>query len=469
MQPDERPTSLAAFLRHNALAQDEVIAGPSCTMRLRDLLKREYIEGGNGRLAGRTVLVRVSRQTAAAAALIALDGVARRIVVCPPDVAAQHVPHVLRTAEVDCCVSENGGGGSDCAALPCFRLSVSGFDGNRSSTASPETRTEWVLLTSGTTGPPKLVLHSLASLTGAIALSAKSADRPVWSTFYDIRRYGGLQIFLRAILTGSTLVLSDADEPVSDFLERAAEYGVTHLSGTPSHWRRALMSPAAAKIRPRYVRLSGEIADAGILAQLRAAYPGATVAHAFASTEAGVAFEVEDGEPGLPAHMFERDGAVEMRMEDDSLRIRSNRVAERYLGEDAKPLKSADGFVDTGDMLERRGDRYYFSGRRDGVINVGGAKVHPEEVEAVINRHPGVRMSMVRPRRSPITGAVLVADVVLNDENDPLVGEGSPAALQSAILLLCRKSLASHKVPAAVKIVSSLPVAPTGKLLRQYA
>ena len=73
----------------------------------------------------------------------------------------------------------------------------------------------------------------------------------------------------------------------------------------------------------------------------------------------------------------------------------------------------ADGFVDTGDMLELRGDRYYFVGRRDGVINVGGLKVHPEEVEAVINRHPQVQDVAGAARKSPITGALVVADVVL--------------------------------------------------------
>ena len=67
-------------------------------------------------------------------------------------------------------------------------------------------------------------------------------------------------------------------------------------------------------------------------------------------------------------------------------------------------------------MVELRGDRYYFVGRRDGVINVGGLKVHPEEVEAVINRHPRVQMSLVRARKNPFTGAVVVADVVAKCE-----------------------------------------------------
>ena len=57
--------------------------------------------------------------------------------------------------------------------------------------------------------------------------------------------------------------------------------------------------------------------------------------------------------------------------------------------------------------------RYYFRGRSGGIINVGGLKVYPEEVEAVLNADPRVRMSLVRARRNPITGAVVVADVVL--------------------------------------------------------
>ena len=134
---------------------------------------------------------------------------------------------------------------------------------------SPSLQTEWVLLTSGTTGVPKMVVHSLAGLTAPIGES-KADDPVVWGTFYDIRRYGGLQIFLRAVLGGASLVLSSAGEPIGDHLDRLGRHGVTHLSGTPSHWRRALMSPAIRKISPRYVRLSGEIADQAILDSLRA-------------------------------------------------------------------------------------------------------------------------------------------------------------------------------------------------------
>jgi acyl-coenzyme A synthetase/AMP-(fatty) acid ligase len=417
-------------------------------------------------LRQRSVLVQTKDQLVAGLALIELDGVARRLVLCPPGLPAMHLPAIMAAAEIEAIVCDRpdndveviGGatvipGGTSLVPLEAERCGA--------------LETEWILLTSGTTGRPKLVVHTLASLAGAINRGGAPATGSVWSTFYDIRRYGGLQIFLRAVLGGTSLVLSSPDETVGEFLARAAASGVTHISGTPSHWRRALMSPSAHRIAPRYVRLSGEIADQGILDGLRAAYPGAGVAHAFASTEAGVAFEVGDGLAGFPADLIGRNGAaVEMKVEQGSLRIRSNRTAIGYLG--GPPLRDKDGFVDTGDLVEQRGERYYFVGRTDGVVNVGGLKVHPEEVEAVINRHPSVRMSRVKARKNPITGAVLVADIVVRTavETDAAV---SAEAIKSEILEACNRQLPPFKVPTSLRLVTSLDVSDAGKLVRRDA
>jgi acyl-coenzyme A synthetase/AMP-(fatty) acid ligase len=228
------------------------------------------------------------------------------------------------------------------------------------------------------------------------------------------------------------------------------------------------MSPNARAITPRYVRLSGEIADQTILNALRSFYPQASVGHAFASTEAGVGFEVNDGLEGFPASMVDapgdaRDVDVEIRVDDGSLRIRSARNARRYVGEEHATLADDDGFVDTGDMVERRNDRYYFLGRRSGIINVGGLKVYPEEVEAAITRHPSVRMSMVRSRRSPITGSLVAADVVLKTEPG---AAGATADFKREILQLCHESLAPHKIPATIRFVPALEIAAAGKLAR---
>ena len=76
-------------------------------------------------------------------------------------------------------------------------------------------------------------------------MARRAARRAVWATFYDIRRYGGLQIFLRAIIGGGSMVLSEPGEPLADYVARLRAAGVTHISGTPSHWRKLLMSGSA--------------------------------------------------------------------------------------------------------------------------------------------------------------------------------------------------------------------------------
>jgi len=164
------------------------------------------------------------------------------------------------------------------------------------------------------------------------------------------------------------------------------------------------MSPWANRIAPEYIRMSGEIVDQAILNQVKAQYPQATVEHTFASTEAGVGFYVSDGLMGFAPELLKQNPLVEMKVENGTLKIRSNRAAYRYLGADSPKLKDADGFVDTGDTVELREGRYYFTGRRDGVINVGGFKVHPEEVEAVINAIRRLSCPWSRRRGVPSLG-----------------------------------------------------------------
>jgi len=446
---------------------ERALWGADGSVALGDLARGSSLGGRLEELSGRCVLVATADQLTAALALIELDGVARRLVLFPPDLPREHVAFVTASAAVDAVVSDrtapDAGTPSAGPFVTCSpKIAPAAFE------RSERYQTEWILLTSGTTGLPKLVVHTLSSLAGAIQDAGAAPKRALWSTFYDIRRYGGLQILLRALLGGGSLVLSSARESTGDFLARAAARGVTHVLGTPTHWRNALMNPSARRLAPQYVRLSGEIADQAILDHLRAFYPGAAIVHAFASTEAGVGFEVGDGLAGFPASLVGQESSgVEMKVEEGSLRIRSARTAARYLGSHAEALPDADGFVDTGDIVELRGERYYFVGRRDGVINVGGQKVHPEEVEAVINSHPQVRASQVRAKKNAITGALVVADVVLNKEPGAASARGE--GLEHAILEHCRAALPRHKVPAAINFVPSLAVAATGKIVRRNA
>ncbi|WP_322514441.1 fatty acid--CoA ligase family protein [Rhodopseudomonas palustris] len=453
------PVALRNYLA--AGPSDRTLSDPTDSVALAEIAHGTALGGRLPELAGRSVVLSLSTQLISGIAMIELDGVARRMLLCPPDFDMKHAPSLIADAQVDAVVTDDparwGNLGVELIVTAALPLRP----------AAPielTHATQWLMLTSGTTGAPKIVAHTLAALTGAIVADGPAQGAPpTWATFYDIRRYGGLQIFLRAVLGGGSMVLSSPGEAIVDHLARLAARGVTHISGTPSHWRKALMSAALASFSPDYVRLSGEIADQAVLDSLRRAFPSASIGHAYASTEAGVGFAVNDGREGFPAAMIGAGpNGVDMQVIDGSLRIRSGRTAHTYVGRSAPMLTDSDGFVDTGDMVELRDDRYYFVGRRDGIINVGGLKVHPEEVEAVINRHPAVRMSRIRARRSPITGALVVADVMLASVSD----SGRTGEIRDAILADCKASLPPHKVPAMVNFVQQLDVTASGKLAR---
>ncbi len=443
--------------------------GRTRSLRIADLGAGSTLDGRLESLRGRCVILATREQIGTAAALLELDGVAARIVLCTPDLSTSQLAEVAATAAADCIVRDDeSAGAAPIAGVERVRLTPTANAPIGARRASEIT--EWILLTSGTTGSPKLVVHTLATLGGGLARTPAPETGAVWSTFYDIRRFGGLQIYLRAVLGGASLVLSSPEERPAEFFARGAGAGVTHISGTPSHWRRVLMSGAADVLQPAYVRLSGEIPDQTVLDSLRAAFPNSQIGHAFAATEAGVVFDVNDGLAGFPqAYLASPHNGVEMKVLDGTLRVRSARTAARYLGAGAAPLKDADGWVDTGDLVESSENRCLFRGRKTGVINVGGLKVHPEEVESVLNSDARVRMSLVRARRNPITGAVVVADVVLTEAVAGALPEPDATQVKDELLAACRRALPPYKVPSQLRFVAALELTPAGKLVRPGA
>src|ERR1051325_6445770 len=120
-----------------------------------------------------------------------------------------------------------------------------------------------------------------------------------------------------------------------------------------------------------------------------------------------------------------------------------------------------DGWFITGDLGRVDEDGFLFLvSRKTAVINLAGRKVFPEEIEAVLNRHPAVRESRVYGRVHPHLGEVVEADVVLRE----------PGADLNSIREMCRNSLASYKIPSRLNIVADLPrTAATGKIRRAVA
>ena len=268
---------------------------------LTNILEQTCLVGRPGELSRRSVLLAVGDQLISAIAMTEIDGVARRMLLCPPDLNEDHVKALIEDAEIDAVVTDQPARWADAEVYLVMAARAPVRSGVKAKT---ERATEWLMLTSGTSGVPKIVGHTLEGLTGAIVADGPvRGPPPVWATFYDTRRYGGLQILLRAIICGGSMVLSEPGEPIAEYVARLNAGGVTHISGTPSHWRKLLMSGSASGFSPRYVRLSGEIADQAVLDGLSRAFPAASIGHAYASTEAGVGFAVNDGLEGFPASL----------------------------------------------------------------------------------------------------------------------------------------------------------------------
>ena len=114
---------------------------------------------------------------------------------------------------------------------------------------------------------------------------------------------------------------------------------------------------------------------------------------------------------------------------------------------DGDSAMTEDGWFDTGDLVEEREGSYRLLGRRSDVINVGGEKVMPSVVEAVISELPVISEVVVEGRKNVVMGQVVVASVRF------VAGAESPSKLKSRVVEHCKDRLPSHAVPMLVRIV----------------
>ena len=393
--------------------------------------------------------------------VLALDGVASRLLLIPSGLSADGFGELLRKSEADFIISDSPE--FPRCGVPGYALPpVPGMGSTRSERAQlPPVTTEWVLATSGTTRTPKLVSHTVGSLTRTVRRDTSRGTGVVWGLLYDLNRFAGLQVFFQALLGGSLLVIPSPGESLGATLAGFASAGVNALSATPTLWRKLLMTPGVEALPLRRITLGGEIADKAVIAALATRFPSARITHIYASTEAGVGFSVSDGEAGFPASYLHGGlPGVGLRINAEGvLEIRSAATGRRYLGE-TDSFVGDDGFVNTGDRVRIEGDRVYFLGRVSGTINVGGNKVTPEEVEQVLLAHPAVALASVGAKRSGVTGALVTAHVVLRE-----VG-ADPKGVAAELRAWCAVRLERHKVPALIHIVDRLEAGPAGKITR---
>lgn len=326
---------------------------------------------------------------------------------------------------------------------------------------SSTNETEWALATSGTTGTPKLVRHVLASLTATTKPPRPGQLRPVWGLLYDFSRFAGLQVVLQSLTGGGVLVAPDVDTPLDERLAFFARHGVTHLSATPTLWRKIIMLPQSRLFDLRSIALGGEIAGQKILDALRSRYPNARLTHIYASTEAGVGFAVSDGNEGFPVRFLETTpSGSDLRIVNDELQIRNSHIGRSYVGNETK-FADQEGWVRTGDGVEIRGGRVLFRGRLNGTINVGGNKVLPEKVEQALKYLDNVAEAYVYGVPSSIAGMLVGAEIQLVKQVE------DEAFFKKKVKRALSDSLDKHEIPAKLAIVENFAVNNSGKLVRK--
>lgn len=444
--------------RIRALGDETVlIETPSETLRAGDL------SCGTDGLSGCSVLLASDDLVEAVRAIARLDGHARQMGFCSPSFPDEAKRGIVVSGGFDAML------GTGEAGIPAFTESRSlvrfladeASDGPPSGSASgPSSGTAWVMTTSGTTGAPKLVAHSLDSLTVSTRTGREPMQHVRWGLLYDFTRFAGMQVLLQSVLSGAVLVAPGAAMAVNERVDFFRDRGVTHVSATPTLWRKILMTPDHEKIPLKVATLGGEIADQAVLDALRSSYPESEIIHIFASTEAGVGFSVRDGRAGFPLSYLDRTPkGTRLRVRDGVLELRNARVGRRYVGTDTE-ISDVDGWVSTGDLVEVSADRVRFLGRANGTINVGGNKVLPEFVESALLAHPAIALARAYGRKNPLSGALVAADVV------PAREVPDEKAFVREVRGFLDGILEPHQVPAVIKLVPELSTNAAGKVAR---
>lgn len=323
------------------------------------------------------------------------------------------------------------------------------------------------ILTSGTSGEPKAVRHTWISLSRPVRATPQE-ESPRWLLCYPPHLYAGLQVFLQCVVSGGVLVIDDSQGDVRSLIELMVRQRVGYISATPSYWRRIFMladPKELARVPIVQVTLGGEVVDDGVLSKLAQVYPQARIVHIYATSELGRCFSVTDRKSGFPSRFLDQrstDG-VELRIAEGELLVRSeNRMATYDSPTRDGVVVAQDGWTRTGDLVELRGDRVHFIGRMTDIINVGGNKVAPLEVERVIRSVPGVLDVRVYPKGSSIAGQLVACDVVPDANIDP-------NELRQRISQHCQSALAGHARPRWITIVDQIALTAANKVRRNNA
>lgn len=312
--------------------------------------------------------------------------------------------------------------------------------------AVQNSNSEITIFTSGTTGQPKKVVHSIATLTRAVRIGDRYKGQ-VWAYAYNPTHMAGLQVFFQAFENHNTLV-NVFNQPREYVYQQIREKGITHISATPTFYRLLLPFEKTFESVIR-VTLGGEKSDQHLYDSIMKIFPNAKINNVYASTEAGSLFAAKGDCFQIPETIKDK-----FKVADDELLIHKSLLGS------SDSFKFTDDYYHSGDLIiwvdESQG-LFRFKSRKNELINVGGYKVNPGEVEVAIQDIDGVRQAMVYGKANSILGNVLCADVVL---------ESGFELTELEIKKVLSSQLQDFKVPRRIKFVEEISLTRTGKMKR---
>ena len=368
--------------------------------------------------------------------IAALDGQVGKILLLSPELSVTIIQDLMSRAGIEDLITDRPQLSSTASNWHTFE---------NAQDEHPLCQTKWLMTTSGTTARPKIIARTLRELAENVNASPANV-RSVWGLLYEASRFAGIQVILQSLLSRGLLIAPSLALSFSDRVSLLSSFGCSHLSATPTLWRRLLMSPAARNLPLRQITLGGESCDGKILDALASVFPTARITTIYASTEAGVILTANDGQPGFPV---------------DSTKPKSRNVKHKI--ENGVMWVKPSGwrsFISTGDLAEWANDRIYIRGRNDNIVNIGGVKVCVEDIESALREYEGVVDCHVSPKPSAITGTILWAFVL---GKEPIIDTDD---FKLEIRKWCRARLPPEARPAIINLVQSLQYNAAGKLSR---
>lgn len=312
-----------------------------------------------------------------------------------------------------------------------------------------------ILLSSGTTGNPKAILHDAEKLLKKYLSSQKRYSTMATMLFDHI---AGVDTMFYTLASGGSIVVPEDRNP-DGIINMAINEQVEVLPSSPSLIQLMLLdtrfSPESLPSL-KIITFGSEYMTEYVKRKLVERFSGkVSIIQKYGITEIGNPATITKEDD--PSFIKFKSDLIEYRISDGILMIKSDSSMMGYLHLDR--FESFDGWFNTQDKVEVDGDWLKILGRVTDIINVGGQKVYPAEVESVLQGMDNVKDVLVYGKENPFLGSVVAVKVSLHSSEDL-------SAFKSRMRIFCKNKLDSYKIPAIVDIVDSLNVSNRFKKVR---